>query len=148
MGNRGFKRGLVHLIPVEWLWPIEGHDRIHQQELQEKILAEGVWDTPIVVERERWLVLDGMHRFESALRLGLGLIPAVLVSYDEDPISVHCKQTGHELFIANILHNARMGSQYPKHTCVHTLPEGVREATCHHPLWTLMNVSAMKRISP
>ena len=73
----------TELVEVEKLHGIEANDPDRATDLQEKILAEGVWSVPVIVTKGTYLVLDGQHRMEVAKRLGLKHIPAILVDYND-----------------------------------------------------------------
>jgi hypothetical protein len=51
-----------------------------------KILTEGLWIKPLALDLNHHLVLDGQHRMEVALRLGLKRVPVVKFDYPEVPL--------------------------------------------------------------
>ena len=73
----------IELVPVERLKHIEGHSKKRVEWLVNKIKNEGVWRLPIALDSEHDLVLDGQHRMEVAIRLGLKRVPAVRYVYSE-----------------------------------------------------------------
>ena len=78
-----YKHNGIHLIETKKLKHIEDFSRNKVKKLVSKILNEGMWTSPICVERNHWLVLDGQHRFEVAKELGIKYIPAMLFNYSE-----------------------------------------------------------------
>ena len=63
-------------------------------ELLRRILEDGVIRYPILVDSKTFVILDGHHRVEVARLLGLRYIPALLVDYDDDCISVSSWRDG------------------------------------------------------
>ena len=69
--------------------------RPHEQtrpELLAQLVAEierdGVLKIPVLVEREHHVILDGHHRWEALRRLGCRRIPAYVVDYSSEEISL------------------------------------------------------------
>ncbi len=56
--------------------------------LANKILNEGRLRDPLVVDREEYVILDGMHRFSSLKLLKCRFVPCCLVDYDDPRIEV------------------------------------------------------------
>ncbi len=56
--------------------------------LADQILLDGFIRYPILVDSRTLVVLDGHHRLAAAKLLGLRFIPAILVDYDGDCVSV------------------------------------------------------------
>ena len=94
MDNKKNNNLNVSLITVCSLIPHEQHDTDHVSELIHKIKNSQFWLKPIIVEKEHNIILDGHHRFTSAKLLGLDLIPATLVEYDDARISVSAWRSG------------------------------------------------------
>lgn len=114
---------LVSLIEVTSLKHIEGWSRRRVDWLERKILAEGVWRVPLVLEREYHLVMDGQHRMEVARRLGLALVPALLFRYDE--VEVWSLRSNHEVSGPLVISRALAGTPYPYKTAKHRFPVGL-----------------------
>ena len=80
----------VELIDVSELRGIEAYDPDRVTKLESVIRELGQWTMPIVVAEKGKLVLDGQHRLETAKRMGLQRIPAIIVDYnDVDVWSLH-----------------------------------------------------------
>lgn len=56
--------------------------------LTSAILAEGIVRDPIIVDRDEYVILDGMHRFNSLKILKCRFAPCCLVDYDSPEIKV------------------------------------------------------------
>jgi ParB-like chromosome segregation protein Spo0J len=69
---------------------VEGRVR----ELADQILLDGFIRYPILVDSKTLVVLDGHHRLVAAKLLGLRFIPAILVDYDGDCVSVSSWRDG------------------------------------------------------
>lgn len=74
---------VAHLRPHEHIRP----ERV--EEMYEKIKANKYFHKPILVDRSTMTILDGHHRYNASLRLGLAMMPAIVVDYlEDDTISV------------------------------------------------------------
>jgi len=106
--------------------------RPHEQtrpELLAQLLAEierdGVLKIPVLVEREHHVILDGHHRWEALRRLGCRWIPAYVVDYSSEEISL---TTWPGAIVATITkeqvvdHGVR-GDLFPPKTTRHLLKE-------------------------
>lgn len=69
------------LLPPDRLKPTEEFLPERLGEVAARVLADGGWKTPILVERRTLVVMDGHHRREFALRHGLMLVPCLLLDY-------------------------------------------------------------------
>ena len=111
--------------------------RPHEQtrpELLAQLLAEierdGVLKIPVLVEREHHVILDGHHRWEALRRLGCRRIPAYVVDYSSEEISL---TTWPGAIVATITkeqvvdHGVR-GDLFPPKTTRHLLKEKVPES--------------------
>lgn len=81
--NDLFDEKEISLINIDLLHDIEEHIIDRKIMLKNKILKEGIWTKPIIVERKNNLVLDGHHRFNLAKEINIKKIPAILVDYDD-----------------------------------------------------------------
>jgi len=79
------ERGMdIVLIKMSKLIP---HEEIKQKKLSKLIdlvKKRGGFYKPILVDRETKILLDGHHRYNTALHLGLNFIPGIEVDYLED----------------------------------------------------------------
>lgn len=78
----------ISLICIDKLIPHENFDQNKVDNLSKKILSESRWSHPIIVDNQDFIILDGHHRFNVAIQLGLIQIPCLLVEYDDPRISV------------------------------------------------------------
>jgi L-serine kinase (ADP) len=58
--------------------------------LVNKILHDGLWIHPIIVDKNSFVVLDGMHRVAAAKEIGFKYIPICLVDYHNPHILIGC----------------------------------------------------------
>ncbi len=78
----------LELVPLESLRIHEQVIEEHVKELMEDIASRGVLIRPILVDAKTMIILDGHHRVEALRRLGKKLVPAILVDYDSDCVTV------------------------------------------------------------
>ena len=109
-----------YLINPIKLNPIEGHNEERIDWLSAKIISEGYWSKPIAIAKEHNLVMDGHHRLQSALKLGLIRVPCFIFSYKE--INIYSLReeidVSHEIIIKNFLES----KIFPYKTVKHELP--------------------------
>ena len=111
---------MVSLIDPKTLRHIEGFSAKRVAWLKNKVLSEGIWTKPLCIERDHRLVMDGQHRMEVALALGLSAVPCLLFDYqDVDVWSLrHTEEVTRELVIQRSLE----GNIYPYKTAKHGFP--------------------------
>lgn len=92
----------VALKPVSFLRASEKVDEAHACRLACAIREAGEWTTPIPVERETGIVMDGNHRLRAAVLLGLRHLPCVLLDYQDPRVSVTHWHTGEPFCVRSI----------------------------------------------
>jgi L-serine kinase (ADP) len=111
----------VELIDVRRLRHIEGFSPKRVQIFLRKIEAAGVWTQPLCIERTHCLVMDGQHRMEVALALGLKRVPCELFDYQEVELwSLRPKTC--EVTRELVVQKALAGDIYPYKTAKHRFP--------------------------
>lgn len=113
----------MKLVNPESLRHIEGFSPKRVEWLTQKILDEGVWTRPLCIERTHLLALDGQHRMEVALRLGLARVPCLLFDYDE--VEVWSLRDNHAVSRALVIERSLSGDIYPYKTAKHRFPREV-----------------------
>ena len=119
----------IFLIEVEKLRPIEGHGKKRVERLKKKILEEG-WTKPIAIEKDNYLVMDGMHRLEVAKELNLTHIPCQLFAYKD--VEVWSLRKNHVVTREIVTRRALAGDIYPYKTAKHRFPQEIQ--ACSFPL--------------
>lgn len=112
--------GHIDLVAPSMLKHIEGFDEARVLALMEKIRAEGVWTKPLYVERNHHLVLDGQHRLQVALRLGLTRIP--VQGFDYQDVAVWTLRKELPVDAETVIRRANAGDVYPYKTVKHKFP--------------------------
>ena len=109
-----------HLIHPIKLNPIEDHDKKRVDWLSEKIISEGYWSKPIAIAKEHNLVMDGHHRLQSSLKLGIIRVPCFIFSYKE--INIYSLRDGIDVSYEIIINNFLNSKIFPYKTVKHVLP--------------------------
>jgi hypothetical protein len=109
----------IELIPIELLRPHEQIIDEHVEELLEDIRRRGVLIKPILVDEKTLTILDGHHRVEALRRLGAKYVPAVLVDYDDECISVGTWRPGWKVTKSLVRSTALSGKLLPPKTSRH-----------------------------
>lgn len=103
------------------LVPTEEIDPNRVAALEAQILQAGYWTTPIMVEKDTLLVMDGHHRLSVAKRLQLSTVPVFLLSYDL--VRVEGWRSGEIITPETIFAMARSGGKFPFKTTRHIVDE-------------------------
>lgn len=114
------KRKIIELIDVEKIRPIEGYGPKRVAWLKQKIESEQLWTQPLKIEKHRHLLMDGHHRHQVALRLGLRFVPAVLLDYRD--VRVWSLRKRIEVTPEVILRNSHEEILFPYKTAKHEFP--------------------------
>ena len=117
----------IQLKDVTKLKHIEGFSKKRVLWLKNKILEEGIWNKPLALDLKHCLVLDGQHRMEVALSLGLRVVP--VVKYDYSLVEVWSLREKYSFNWSEVTNNALRGSIYPYKTVKHRFPGDV--PACH-----------------
>ncbi len=110
---------VVCAVPVAGLVPHEEHDEHRALRLARHIGRVGVWTAPLVVERDSLVVMDGHHRLRAARALGLSVLPAVLLSYEDGGVVLQAWRRGEHWSPAAVLSCGRSGQLLPRKTTRH-----------------------------
>jgi L-serine kinase (ADP) len=125
---------VVEMVETIRLRHIEGYSAKRVSWLHDKILKEGIWTVPLALDQEHNLVLDGQHRMEVALSIGLKRVPAV--KYDYSSVKVWSLRKNYEFDWARVVDTVLSGTIYPYKTVKHEF--GPSSPSCNHPLDELM----------
>ncbi len=109
----------VRAVPAAGLVPHEEHDERRALRLARHIGRAGVWTAPLVVERDSLVVMDGHHRLRAARALGLLVLPAVLLSYEDGEVTLEAWRKGEQWSAAAVLSSGRSGRLLPRKTTRH-----------------------------
>ncbi len=107
----------IGYLDVALLRPLEGHGPKRVGWLLDKIVSEGIWTVPLRVERSKFLVMDGHHRFEVAKLMNLRRVPVELSDYD--CVEVFSLRRNIAVSPEIILKNADEGTIFPYKTAKH-----------------------------
>ena len=76
------------ITETNMLRPIEKINPRHYAEIERDILACGVMNKPLIVDRSSMAVLDGSHRYALLVKHGFRLAPVILCDYDDESVFV------------------------------------------------------------
>ena len=74
----------VEVVPIAWLRPHEQVKPRNVDTLHEMTLRWSAYTKPLLVDRESGTILDGHHRHQVGIRIGLSRLPVIKVDYLED----------------------------------------------------------------
>ena len=108
------------MFPVTSLKPIEGFIPERVDFVIGEIIKYKIWTTPLVVDNRYGLIMDGHHRHQAALTLGLQYVPAILWSYEE--VEIYSLREEVNISLKGIMANLDRGAIYPNKTVKHNFP--------------------------
>lgn len=109
------------LVPIENLRAHERFDEESVAELVEELRRTGTFADPIWVARASLVILNGHHRVEALRRLGAERVPAWLVDYETDLVTLEPWRPGIPITKAEVIHRATHGDLFPPKTTRHHL---------------------------
>ena len=118
-------RPQFRLLPIDKL---RGHEKIEEaavRALVRTLRADGVFSEPIWVARGSFTVLNGHHRLEALRRLGARRIPAWVVDYDSDLVTLEPWAPGIVVDKSEVVRRARSGELYPPKTTRHRITKAL-----------------------
>ncbi|QOJ79332.1 ParB N-terminal domain-containing protein [Infirmifilum lucidum] len=117
----------VSLLNIYLIKPHEMYIEERVRAIMEDMTGRGVLIKPVVVERGEFVLLDGHHRFEALKRLGISIIPAVLVDYWDPRIVVKSWVNGATCSKQEVIRRALRGDLFPPRTTRHVFIDGLYE---------------------
>jgi L-serine kinase (ADP) len=109
------------LVPIERLRSHEEFDEDNVAELMEEIRRQGVFADPIWVARGSYVILNGHHRVEALRRLGASRVPAWVLDYETDLVSLEPWRPGLPITKAEVVHRGLTGDLFPPKTTRHRI---------------------------
>ncbi|WP_158809309.1 ParB N-terminal domain-containing protein [Beijerinckia sp. L45] len=124
---------LIRMVPEHKISASEETDPDTLTNLFKKIVADGYWTHPIVLEEDNLVVMDGHHRLAVARSLKLRAVPAVLYSYRD--VRVESRRDDRTVSPAQIIRCGLTNTLMPAKTTRHCFPTTL---TCSIALSDLM----------
>ncbi len=117
------------VIPLSDLRPHEEFTEDSVRSLAYKIRRAARFTTPVCVDEEYRIILDGHHRAEALKRIGCRLVPAYLFPYPSNEVSVTIwPGCGRESITEQeIINAARAGRKFPSKTSRHIFHTALKE---------------------
>ena len=109
----------MKLVRIDLLKHIEDFSEKRASNMKEKMVQSGVWEKPICIEQNHFLILDGHHRFEVAKKLGFNYIPCELFDYNNESMLVWSLRKECIVSKELIIEGALSGNIYPYKTAKH-----------------------------
>jgi hypothetical protein len=117
----------VLLLPPSLIRPHERHDEAFALALAAKIAREALWTSPLVVEAQDFVLLDGHHRLRAAQLLDLASVPVVVIAYDDPRITLVPWRVKESWSRDAVIEHARAGRLLPPKTTRHVLDPEIGE---------------------
>ncbi|MBV1863440.1 MAG: ParB N-terminal domain-containing protein [Rhodobacteraceae bacterium] len=111
----------IELFPLDQIQPTEEHSPAHSENLRTEIEITGLWTHPLLVDQDRFALMDGHHRYHAARALGLKTIPVILLSYDDPEITLKSWQPNREFTPQDIWGICESGKLLPMKSTRHII---------------------------
>ncbi len=113
----------IHFLPIQLLKPHENNDPNRVQSIKDEIIKVGAILSPLWVEKDHFIVLNGHHRLQALTELGCYFAPSILLDYKSDQIEVKICPGASILSIdkKSIVDRALLGALYPPRSSFHIL---------------------------
>lgn len=110
----------------------ELHHYERAKEIRHKIIKDSCWTHPVVIEDERYFIMDGHHRYDAALKMGLSHIPCVKLSYRDARVKLLSWRKEFKIKVSDIYSIESSGKLFPPKTTKHLFDPCI--GTCEVPL--------------
>jgi L-serine kinase (ADP) len=107
------------LVPIAKLLAHEMYEEENVVDLVAEIEHTGVFADPIWVARDSLVILNGHHRVEALRRLGVAQVPAWLLDYHTDVVSLEPWRPGLPITKLEVERRAQDGKLFPPKTTRH-----------------------------
>ncbi|MGI0118731.1 ParB N-terminal domain-containing protein [Zooshikella sp. RANM57] len=111
----------IKLINVNKIIATEYHCKEHAYKLSQIIKIESIWTDPLIIEKNKYFVMDGHHRLAAAQLLGFSYVPCILLEYSDPRLSVSSWRSEVEVTESLINQYVQKKSLLPYKTTRHTL---------------------------
>lgn len=113
------------LVPIGKLRAHEEIDEAAVRRLLRRLRTDGVFAEPIWVARGSYVVLNGHHRVEALRRLGARRIPAWVLDYESDLVTLEPWRPGISVTKSEVVRRARTGALYPPKSTRHRVTKAL-----------------------
>lgn len=110
----------IFFAKVKQLKPLEGFISDKVNNLFNEISQSRIWTTPLVIDNQHGLIMDGHHRHQVSIRLGLTYVPVIAWNYNQ--LDVWSLRDTEEVTVKRIIQNYKEGILYPNKTAKHSFP--------------------------
>jgi len=115
----------VVLFGVIELKQLKEHEQVSSEHLillKRKIKKDGFLKTPIIVDKNTKIILDGHHRYQSLKELGCSRIMAYFVDYNSNEIKVQAWRKEEKITKEDVINAGLTGNKLPPKSSRHTIP--------------------------
>jgi len=105
---------------IKYLLPIEDYDALRLPVVKKGVINNGFWVTPLKIEKNHNLVLDGHHSLKLAKQMGLTYVPVIGFDYSE--VDVWSLRENITVTKDKVIKTIKRGGLYPYKTVKHRFP--------------------------
>lgn len=109
----------MRLFDINKVIPHEDIDPINLDLISSKILEDGFWFIPVIIDEETGIIMDGHHRYNFAVQSGFSVIPCYQLSYSSEKVKVFDWRSGAPFSNERIFEKVNEGLLFPPKTTRH-----------------------------
>ncbi|MGV2876691.1 transcriptional regulator [Pantoea vagans] len=109
----------MRLLDINKIIPHEDIDPINLDLVSSKILEDGFWFIPVIIDEETGIIMDGHHRYNFAVQSGFSVIPCYQLSYSSEKVKVFDWRSGAPFSNERIFEKVNEGLLFPSKTTRH-----------------------------
>lgn len=109
----------MRLFDINKVIPHEDIDPINLDLISSKILEDGFWFIPVIIDEETGIIMDGHHRYNFAVQSGFSVIPCYQLSYSSEKVKVLDWRSGAPFSNERIFEKVNEGLLFPPKTTRH-----------------------------
>ncbi|MEN4739115.1 transcriptional regulator [Pantoea agglomerans] len=109
----------MRLLDINKVIPHEDIDPINLDLISSKILEDGFWFIPVIIDEETGIIMDGHHRYNFAVQSGFSVIPCYQLSYSSEKVKVFDWRSGAPFSNERIFEKVNEGLLFPPKTTRH-----------------------------
>lgn len=112
----------IKIIDINLLKPHEEIISCHLTMLMKQIKSDGFISSPIAVDRQTMVILDGHHRYNILKIMKMKICPVCLVDYNDDEITVGCWRDDEKITKKEVIAAGLSGKLLAPKTSKHKIP--------------------------
>lgn len=112
----------IKIINIQLLRAHEKTNQTNLKKVKKSIIKSGYFNTPIIIDKDNFIILDGHHRTQALNDLGYKKIPVLAVDYNDKKIRVTSRRKNYIVNKEEVIKRGLTNKLYPYKTSKHFIP--------------------------